>query len=106
MVGMATLSTTGFNVPAMTYPAVSGQLTRKPRRQITPQAGKALEKLGHAIEYLTDEFVQSGASFSSSNPQLEAVQLLMALNRRVYFECPEVPTLGERMRSLLHRASN
>ena len=105
-VGMATLSTTGFNVPATTHPAAARHLTRKPRRQITPQAGKALEKLGHAIEYLTDEFVQSGASFSSSNPQLEAVQLLMALNRRVYFECPEVPTLGERMRSLLHRASN
>jgi len=106
MVLMATLSTTGFSVPATTHPAVSGHLTRKPRRQITPQAGKALEKLGHAIEYLTDEFVLSGASFSSSDPQLEAVQLLMALNRRVYFECPEVPTLGERMRSLLHRASN
>ena len=106
MVGMATLSTAGFNVPAMTHPAVSGKFTRKPRRQITPKAGKALEKLGHAIEYLTDEFVQSGASFSSSNPQLEAVQLLMALNRRVYFECPEVPTLGARMRGLLHRVSN
>ena len=52
------------------------------------------------------EFVQSGASFSSDNSQLEAVQLLMALNRRVYFECPEVPTLGARLRNLMHRASN
>jgi hypothetical protein len=106
MVDMATLSTTGFSIPATTLPAVSGQFSRRPRRQITPQAGKALEKLGHAIEYLTDEFVQSGASFSSNNSQLEAVQMLMALNRRVYFECPEVPTLGERLRNLLHRASN
>ncbi len=101
---MATFSTTGFLAPAAPHPAVAEQFARKHRRQITPQAGKALEKLGHAIEYLTDEFVQSGASFSSSNPQLEAVQLLMALNRRVYFECPEVPTLGERLRNLLHRA--
>jgi hypothetical protein len=80
-----------------------GQFAKRQRRQITPQAGKALEKLSHAIEYLTDEFVQSGASFSTSNSQLEAVQVLMALNRRVYFECPEVPTLGERLRTLLHR---
>jgi hypothetical protein len=103
---MATFSTTGFLAPATTHPAVAEQFARKHRRQITPQAGKALEKLGHAIEYLTDEFVHSGASFSSSNSQLEAVQLLMAINRRVYFECPEVPTFGERLRSLLRRASN
>jgi hypothetical protein len=103
MVSMATLSTTGFAVPATTHPAVVGQFAKRQRRQITPQAGKALEKLSHAIEYLTDEFVQSGASFSTSNSQLEAVQVLMALNRRVYFECPEVPTLGERLRTLLHR---
>jgi hypothetical protein len=28
--------------------------------------------------------------------------LLMALNRQVYFECPEVPGFGERCRALLH----
>jgi hypothetical protein len=106
MMGMATLSNAGFTVPATTHPAVAEQFARRHRRQITPEAGKALEKLGHAIEYLTDEFVQSGETFSASNSQLEAVQLLMAINRRVYFECPEVPTLGERLRGLLHRASN
>ena len=106
MVSMATLSTAGFSGPATRHPSVAEQFARKQRRQITPQAGKALEKLSHAIEYLTDEFVQSGASFSANNSQLEAVQLLMALNRRVYFECPEVPTLGERLRSLLHRTTN
>jgi hypothetical protein len=26
----------------------------------------------------------------------------MALNRQVYFECPEVPSFGERFRALLH----
>jgi hypothetical protein len=103
---MATLSTTDFRVPAKTHPAVAEQFARKHRRQITPQAGKALEKLGHAIEYMTHEFVESGAAFSPNNSQLEAVQLLMALNRRVYFECPEVPTLGERLRGLFERATN
>ena len=69
------------------------------RRRIDARAGHALEKLGHAIEYLTDEFVSYAPVFSISNPQLEAVQLLMALNRQIYFECPEVPSLGERWRS-------
>jgi len=72
------------------------------RRQITPQAGRALEILAHAIEYLTDEFMHQGLSFSAKNEQLEAVQLLMALNRQVYFECPVVPSFGERCRALLH----
>lgn len=103
---MATLSTTGFSAKAIATPAVAVEFTRGRRRKITPQAGRALEKLGHAIEYLTDEFVQSGQSFSANNSQLQAVQLLMALNRRVYFECPEVPTLAEKLLDLLHRASN
>jgi hypothetical protein len=32
---------------------------------------------------------------------VQAVQLLMAVNRQVYFSCPEVPTLGERCRAML-----
>jgi hypothetical protein len=66
------------------------------RRHISPRAGRALEILGHAIEYLTDEFVHRGGSLSSSDPQLEAVQLLMAANRAIYFECPEVPSFSAR----------
>jgi hypothetical protein len=106
MVAMATLSTAVFSGSTATHAEAIGHFARKQRRQITPQAGRALEKLGHAIEYLTDEFVHSGVSFSPSNPQLEAVQLLMALNRKVYFECPEVPSLGERLRGLLQRTMN
>jgi hypothetical protein len=72
------------------------------RRRITPQAGHALEILGHAIEYLTDEFVQSGMALSARNSELQAVQLLMGLNRQVYFECPETPTIGEKIRGIFH----
>ncbi len=73
------------------------------RRRISPQAGRALEILGHAIEYLIDEFIYTGGSFSARSPQLAAVQLLMAANREIYYACPEVPTFGERCRLLLHR---
>lgn len=72
------------------------------RRRISPQAGRALEILGHAIEYLTDEHVHSGGSLSALDPQVQAVQLLMALNRQVYFECPKLPTLKERFLSRLN----
>jgi hypothetical protein len=72
------------------------------RRRIPPEAGHALEILGHAIEYLTDEYVHAGRSFSARDGPVEAVQLLMAVNRQIYFACPEVPSLGERWRSLLH----
>ena len=99
---MAASTTTGFPIPASAPVASAVRLRSHRRRWITPQAGRALEILGHAIEYLTDEFVHRGGSFSAHNEQLQAVQLLMALNRQVYFECPEVPTLGERCRALLH----
>jgi hypothetical protein len=71
------------------------------RRCISPEAGRALEILGHAIEYLIDEYVNEGGSFSPSDPQVQAVHLLMALNRQVYFACPVVPGFGERVRSFL-----
>lgn len=100
---MAASATTGFSIPASVNSAASARLRAYRRRRISPGAGHALEILGHAIEYLTDEFVNSGAAFSSSDAQLEAVQLLMARNREVYFECPEIPSLGERCRALLSR---
>jgi hypothetical protein len=96
---MAASMTTGFSIPAST--STAGVRSNR-RRRITPQAGRALERLGHAIEYLTDEFEREGLAFSSQSEQLEAVQVLMALNRQVYFECPEVPSFGERFRALLH----
>jgi len=72
------------------------------RRRITPEAGKALVILGHAIEYLADEYVHAGGSFSIGDAEVQAMQLLMALNRQVYFECPEVHTLRQRCWSWLH----
>jgi hypothetical protein len=99
---MAATTTTGFSIPACA-PAVRPAMVRSNRRRrITPQAGRALDILAHAIEYLTDEFMHQDRVLSVKNEQLQAVQMLMALNRQVYFECPEVPSFGERCRALLH----
>jgi hypothetical protein len=76
--------------------------TSPTNRRITPQAGRALEHLAHAIEYLTDEFVHTDLTYSAKSEQLQAVKLLMALNRQVYFECPEVPSFSERCRALVY----
>ncbi len=61
------------------------------RRQISPANGRALEMLGHAIEYLTDEYalraIQTG-TLEAGAPRLEAIQMLMALNRQIYYACP------------------
>jgi len=99
---MAASTTSGFSlhVPSAAATATAPARAKRPRR-ISPEAGHALEILGHAIEYLSDEFVHSGGDLTSNNPQVEAVQLLMALNRQVYFSCPEVPTLRDRIRALL-----
>jgi len=106
---MAASTTSGHLIPAHVRPespfapVASARLARSNRRRhITPQAGHALEILGHAIEYLTDEFVEERGSLSGDDDRIKAVQLLMALNRQIYFECPEVPSFGERLRSLLH----
>jgi hypothetical protein len=105
---MAASMTTDFSIPVSAQVAPAALLRPNRRRRTTPQAGHALEILGHAIEYLTDEFVHRNADLSHNadlsprSSEMEAVQLLMALNRQVYYECPEVPTVGERLRSMLH----
>jgi hypothetical protein len=80
---------------------VTGIRTNR-RRKLSPQAGHALEKLGHAIEYLTDEYTHQGGQMLATDAPMQAVQLLMSLNRQVYMECPIVPSFGERCRSLVH----
>lgn len=104
---MAATTSTGLFIPAhmgsdCVSPAnVIPRVVTNRRRRITPEAGHALEILGHAIEYLTDELVHDGVLITAHNERVQAVQLLMALNRQVYFECPEEPTFGERFRAFL-----
>jgi hypothetical protein len=98
---MASTTTVGLSIPVSASAAFPAHARANRPRRITPQAGRALEKLGHAIEYLADEFVHMDGSFRAPNAHVEAVQLLMALDRQVYFECPEIPSLKDRFRSLL-----
>ena len=94
-------SPSGISIPVLAPLDSVTEVRSRHKRDISPQAGRALEILGHAIEYLTDEYVHEGGSLSAHDPRLEAVQLLMARNREIYFSCPEVPGFGERIRSFL-----
>lgn len=73
------------------------------RRRISPEAGRALEILSHAIEYLTDEFVATTGSLVATRDRLEVIDVLMSANRRIYDECPAIPPLSRRFSDWLRR---
>ena len=95
---MVTATASTFDVPAI-YSTTSLGRGGQCRRRISAQAGRALEILGHAIDYLADEYVHEGGSFSAHDGQVEAVQLLMAVNRQIYLDCPVRPTMADRVRA-------
>lgn len=98
---MATSTTV---LPAELTAAKAGPLPgQERRRSIDPETGRALVILGHAIEYIADEFVHDGGSFTTHRGQIDAIQLLMILNRQIYMACPEVPTFRQWLHSLMHR---
>jgi hypothetical protein len=70
------------------------------RRRPSPQQGRALELLGHAVEYLVDS--QLYLAETDLNDQL-AVQTLMRLNREVFAECAEVVPMRRRLTRRLRR---
>ena len=67
---------------------------------LTREAGRAVEILGHAIDYLADELVEEGGSILEDTGRVEAIQLLMARNRQIYFACPVALTFGERLHGI------
>lgn len=72
-------------------------------REITPEAGRALQILGHAIDYLVDTAaarIERGSSLRTELGALDAVELLKARNREIYFACPVIQPMKQRF---LHR---
>jgi hypothetical protein len=68
------------------------------RRRSTREQGRALEILGHAVEYLVDSRLRLVPGTHSDEL---AVQMLMRLNREVFAECAEVVSLKLRLRGWL-----
>lgn len=77
-----------------------------PIRQISPEAGHALEILGHAIGYLIDsatDRIIKGATIEDELGTLAAADILKARNREIYFACPLQLPLRSRFLNWLGR---
>lgn len=72
-------------------------------RRISPEAGKALEILGHAVDYLTDEFVHEHRDLIKDKGRVDAIQRLMLLNRQIYYSCPENSSFSQRFGGMVQR---
>jgi hypothetical protein len=71
------------------------------RRRLSPEGGRALEILGHAIEYLADEYavdLRNKGPLGKTDPRIEAIQVLKALNRAIYFSGTEIQPAFGRLR--------
>jgi len=82
------------------------QFPKPRRRRLDRESGQAIEKLGHAIEYLVDEFAldclnPAERTGDSAQARMDAIELLMAFNRQIYLNCPQIPTFSDRLRKLL-----
>jgi hypothetical protein len=79
------------------------------RRQLSREAGQALEILGHAIEYLADEYANDLADkgpLGNADPRVAAIQILKGLNRAIYYSGTDVePAFGRMKRWLGSRVS-
>jgi|SRR5580658_7084056 hypothetical protein len=97
---MAITNTNILLIPACAW----GDPPSSPRarsKHISLRAARAIRILRHAIEYLADEFFRDAVPPSGQKERLQAVRLLMSLNREVYNECPEVSALAERFEWVL-----
>jgi hypothetical protein len=93
---MATLTSRGFPFPdtAQVNPSPPGSIRRP--KHLPRRSRRAHRILGRAIEYVAYEFLHDTTPPGPRNSRLQAVQLLMALDRRVCSEAEEAPAFAER----------
>jgi hypothetical protein len=98
---------TFVETPRAGWLAALGSAQPRPfvRRRLSPEGGRALEILGHAIGYLADEYANDLADkgpLGSADPRVAAIQILKGLNRTIYYSGTQVqPALGRMKRWLL-----
>lgn len=68
------------------------------RRRPNPHQGRALEKLGHAVEYLVDSRMAL-IDEPRTRADAEALDVLMCLSRSVFSECEEIIPIGNRLKA-------
>jgi|GEM_PF-6507001 len=72
-------------------------------RRVDPEQGRALEMLGHAIEYLVDSRLYDTRETPAD---ADAVQVLMSCSREVFAECEVVVSWHHKMQQALRKKLN
>ena len=78
------------------------------RRRLSRESALGLEILGHAIEYLADEYAADPAQkgpLGNADPRIAAIQTLKSLNRAIYFSGAEVQPVWQRIRQWFLRST-
>jgi hypothetical protein len=78
------------------------------RRRLSRESAQGLEILGHAIEYLADEYAVDPANkgpLGNADPRIAAIQTLKSLNRAIYFSGPQVQPVWQRIRQWFLRST-
>ena len=107
---MSTASVNAVSVNTTTFPihlTISAVPNLLPVvRRPSHQQGRALELLGHAIEYLIDSELGGpfGDGLSQPSPTLEAVQIMVRANREIFAACPIRLTLSQKIRHSFSRS--
>lgn len=73
-------------------PPIDNSVLRRPDQR----NGRALETLGHAIEYLVDSRIFSTGSTSAETIE-EAVAILSCASRQIFNECPAIVPLRRKL---------
>jgi hypothetical protein len=73
------------------------------RRRGNAMQGRALEALGHAVEYLMDSRMFLVGQENGKAEQ-DALKILMQMSRTVFLECPEVVSVWDKMGRLCRRS--
>ena len=71
-------------------------------RTINAANGRALEILGHAIEYLEDELYLERTWVCDKSASVQAIEILKAKSREIYFLCPVPLTMTQRIVALMN----
>lgn len=84
---------------AAPYAGISSAVAPKPvvRRRCNEYQGRALEKLGHAVEYLVDSRMAMIGE-PATKCDADALDILMRLSRCVFSECTEIVPVGQRFK--------
>jgi hypothetical protein len=98
--------TEGPQAATPSAPTLAPRASTYVRRHLRRADARALEILGHAIEYLADEYAFDGISkgpLGNADPRIEAIQILKGLNLAIYFSGTEVQSPWERIRGWFAR---